>query len=474
MPMPNYPNAQDAALPLRRREGHSDHYNMPGRDDEPRRRRRKDKDDYDHDRDRESTTSSRDKHRSSTYKSSSTTKVHKPRRPPSAERERDRDNRSTRSSSSKRSTGKKHLDSTSDMDRRSKSGSLSDIRPKTSYPTFSKAHSREAVGSLDDTRGKPYTPAATDASDSAEKRRNSTPPKPSVNTPPSPPLTADNPEIRRSGSGSSMRKSADDNRGNSSEGRRSQDSPRRTAGMKSAKSGASLRKEAIYTQSEMSSMPGAFPEEDGRTTPSSGYRKSASTRSRPASEVTQNTESTIDSDATFTGPDRKARQNQRKSHNQDHSPPSVTDSQPKTPTQEYDIPPPPHTKTPVFDVGARFSQPSKTPVFDVGGPSLDSPQSFGMTPMAGPPPPPPPPMASGKEPPRVDYLLKHGGLPTQVPKRLVHLGPSIQQYNMYSSPAMMQQPPLEEYSKVFSSLHKRLDDYLQVLRTNGSLAVATG
>ncbi|GAB1741524.1 hypothetical protein NU219Hw_g6752t1 [Hortaea werneckii] len=472
MPMPNYPNAQDTALPLRTREGHSDHYNMPGREDEPRRRRRKDKDDYDHDR--ESTTSSRDKHRSSTYKSSSTTKVHKPRRPPSAERERDRDNRSTRSSSSKRSTGKKHLDSASDMDRKSKSGSLSDIRPKTSYPTFSKAHSREAVGSLDDSRGKPYTPTATDASDSAGKRRNSTPPKPSVNTPPSPPLTADNPEIRRSGSGSSMRKSADETRGNSSEGRRSQDSPRRTAGMKSAKSGASLRKEAIYTQSEMSSMPGAFPEEDGRTTPSSGYRKSASTRSRPASEVTQNTESTIDSDATFTGPDRKPRQSQRKSYNQDHSPPSVTDSQPKTPTQEYDIPPPPHTKTPVIDVGARFSQPSKTPVFDVGGPSLDSPQSFGMTPMAGPPPPPPPPMASGKEPPRVDYLLKHGGLPTQVPKRLVHLGPSIQQYNMYSSPAMMQQPPLEEYSKVFSSLHKRLDDYLQVLRTNGSLAVATG
>jgi hypothetical protein len=33
---------------------------------------------------------------------------------------------------------------------------------------------------------------------------------------------------------------------------------------------------------------------------------------------------------------------------------------------------------------------------------------------------------------------------------------------------------LEEYQKVFTSIHNRLDDYLQVLRGNGSLAVATG
>jgi len=83
-------------------------------------------------------------------------------------------------------------------------------------------------------------------------------------------------------------------------------------------------------------------------------------------------------------------------------------------------------------------------------------------------------MATGKDPPRVDYLLKNGGLPVSVPKRLVHTGPSVQQYNMYQSPALLQQPPLEEYGKIFSSIHKRLDDYLQVLRTNGSLAVATG
>ena len=452
---------------------------MPTHDDEPRRHRRR-KDDYERSHDQESTTSSRDKHRSS-HKSSSTTKVHKQRRRTSRERgERDRDRDSTRSDTSSTKSSRKRADMRDmvpEMDRRSKSGSTSDVRPKTSYPTFSKAHSREAVSSLDDARGKPHTPAATDASDATEKRRNSTPPKPAVNTPPSPPLTADNPEIRRSGSGSSMRRSADEARGNSSEGRRSTDTPRRTAGMKNAKSGGSLRKDAIYTQSEMSSMPGAFPEEEQRSTPTSGYRRTESTGSQPASVVTQHTESTVDSQATSIAPERKAsRQAQRDHQAQGHSPPSVTDSQPKTPTQEYNIPPPPHTKTPTFDVGARFPQPNKTPVIDVGGPSLNSPQSFGMTPMGPPPPPPPPPPpgAAGKEAPRVDYLLKNGGLPAQVPKRLVHLGPPIQQYNMYHSPQLLQQPPLEEYSKVFSSLHKRLDDYLQVLRTNGSLAVATG
>jgi hypothetical protein len=45
---------------------------------------------------------------------------------------------------------------------------------------------------------------------------------------------------------------------------------------------------------------------------------------------------------------------------------------------------------------------------------------------------------------------------------------------MYHSPAIGQIAPPEEYAKIFNPLHKRLDDYLHVLRHNGSLAVATG
>lgn len=85
-------------------------------------------------------------------------------------------------------------------------------------------------------------------------------------------------------------------------------------------------------------------------------------------------------------------------------------------------------------------------------------------------------MAGPKEAPRVDYLLKNGGLPAPVPKHLIQstVGNPIQSYNFYQSPALSQSSPIEEYAKVFSGIHKRLDDYMQVLRGNGSLAVATG
>ena len=62
-----------------------------------------------------------------------------------------------------------------------------------------------------------------------------------------------------------------------------------------------------------------------------------------------------------------------------------------------------------------------------------------------------------------------------IPKKLVNESPKpVQQYAMYQSPAMYQAAPLEEYQRVFTPLTKRLDDFLHVLRRNGSIAVATG
>ncbi|KAH9825400.1 5-methylcytosine g t mismatch-specific dna [Teratosphaeria destructans] len=443
--MPNfevYPNPLDTALP-------QCHYTMPSREEESRRRRRKDE--------AGSATSRSDKHKSHKSSSSSSSKPAQKRsssRDKDRERDRVRERDSLpRSPVSERgsSTKKKVAMVVPEMEK----------RPSSAYPSFSKAHSKESVaaGSLDDLRSaRPHTPAATDLSD---KKSDSRIPKQPVNPPPSPPLTADNPDLRRPGSSGSVRKSSDDARPQRRERRRSTESPRRTAaGVKTANSGTSLRKEAMYGQSEVSSMPGTFPDDERKTTPSSGYRRTVSTNSRPASVVTQNTESTIDSQATSVAPERKTRKSERIVPVHESSPPSATDSQPKTPVQEFAIPP----------------MPGKTPVIDVGTLALDSPQSFGMTPIASmpPPPPPPPPMATAKEPPRVDYLLKNGGLPTAIPKRLVSAGSGVQSYNMYQSPALIQQAPIEEYSKVFSGIHKRLDDYLQVLRNNGSLAVATG
>ncbi|KAK3115340.1 hypothetical protein LTR53_005425 [Teratosphaeriaceae sp. CCFEE 6253] len=460
------------------------------RDDEPKRRRRKGDSDRERDvegnlkgPDREAdAASSRDKR---SHKISSSGKIHR-KRSTSRERDRDRDRdrerdplRSTISDRGGGSVKKKVEMVVPEMERRPASSSTSEInKPRTSYPSFSKAHSREAVGSMEEVRGAktPFTPAATDVEGSA-RRRNSTPAKPPAptNPPPSPPLTADNPDIRRSGSGSSMRDAVKEV---VSEGHRSMDGTPRGSAVESSRSGTSLRREAQYGQSEMSSMPGAFPDDiERRTTPSSGYRRTVSTASKEQSTLTQTTQdsrdtresnSTVDSGATTVPPERKA---------QGHRPPKVipvyddqsqasftTDfSQPRTPIYE---PPKP---------GARKSAPA---IIDVGAANHATPQTFGMTPLTAmpplpPPPPPPPPMNTTTSAPRVDYLLKNGGLPTMVPRRLVQLGPA-QPYSTYQSPALLQQAPLEEYGRIFHSIHKRLDDYLQVLRTSGSLAVATG
>ncbi|CAK3850688.1 Hypothetical predicted protein [Lecanosticta acicola] len=427
-------------------------------DDERRRRR---KHDSDRDRDRES-ASSRDKHRSTHQKSTSSSKLPLHKRK-SGSRERDSLRPNT---ASERSTPSRKASMVPEMGRRPNGA---EVRPTTSYPTFSKAHSREAVGSREEmanAKAVPITPEPTELdNEKSAKRRNSSPAKPAAPTraPPSPPLTADDPDIRRSGSGRSMRDAADDVKERMESGRKSTDIPRGN-GVRMPKSSASLRKEARLGQSEVSSMPGAFPDEENKSTPNSSYRRTVSTTSQTASQQgSALTEETTDSDATSIAPERKA--TRRVYHVDGASPPSVTDSQPKTPTQEYVSFPPNVRSTPIIDVGAAKKS---TPM------SLNTPRTAKQ--MPPPPPPPPPPAENLREAPRVDYLLKNGGLPYPVSRRLVQTGPGtpVQQYSVYQSPALTQSAPLEEYSRIFSTIHKRLDDYLQVLHSNGSLAVATG
>ncbi|PIA90690.1 hypothetical protein CB0940_11375 [Cercospora beticola] len=399
---------------------------------------------------------SRDKTSRSSHKSSSATKLplHSSTRK-STDRERD----PTTSERSDASSIRKKTASMAvpEMERRSISGEA-----PSSYPTFSKAHSREAVGRDDasKTKADPITPDATDLGSNEGRRKKSTP-APPTRAPPSPPLTADEPEPRRSSSGRSKRSSVEDIKLKTDSPRKSSDGGLRASGVngvKNAKSGTSLRKEARFG-SEISSMPGTFPDEERKSTPVSSYRRTESTTSRDRSTLT---EETTDSDATSIAPDRKpSRQSRRPIHvvnTQDYNSPSVTDSQPKTPVQEYAA-----RATPIIDVGAANSH---------HGRSFPTPMTAKQ--MPPPPPPPPPPVTGPREAPRVDYLLKNGGLPTPVPRRLIQTGPPVQPFSVYQSPALGQTAPLEEYAKVFNSLHKRLDDYLHVLQGNGSVAVATG
>ncbi|SMY25982.1 unnamed protein product [Zymoseptoria tritici ST99CH_1A5] len=455
MPMMTWPDGHDAALP---HTNHSNSMSSP-RDIEPRRRRKHDSE-RERERQKDSTESlntSRDKHRSS-RKVSSSTKLPLRRRSTSRERDdRDRDSPRPGSASAERASGRTPV--------KEKKATFNipipemDRRTAGSYPSFSKAHSRESVRDIPEAE-----------KDDQSKRRHSTPATEGATSraPPSPPLTADEPDIRRSASGGSMRDVADRVKTKTEDGRRSADSHRRKEKrMHSKKSGTSLQKDARYDDSELSSMPEAFPEDERKSTPNSGYRRTESTTtsntaSQPASTLT---EDTTDSDATSIAPERKP---SRRPHNHgtsnEYSSQSFADSRPKTPGQDYGTSP--HVRsTPVIDVGMANTSTYK---------SMATPLTAKQMPM--PPPPPPPPISGAKEAPRVDYLLKHGGLSHPVPKRLVQTGPTapVQQYNVYQSPALSQAAPLEEYSKVFGGIHKRLDDYLQVLNNNGSLAVATG
>lgn len=419
--------------------------------EEKPRRRKKEKDP---DRERDPITPKR------SHKSSSSTKLPLPR-----EKERDRERDSPRPvSSSERASANRTPVKEKRLSPKYPLPEM-DRRVPSSYPSFSKAHSKESVRDLG-----PET--AEGGGGEENKRRHSSQ---SVNAaaaaparaPPSPPLTAEDPDISRSGSGRSMRDEAD-GKGKADAGRRSTDSGSRSKGVKNAKSAASLHKEARFAESEVSSMPGAFPDDERKSTPNSSYRRTASTTSHTASQPASTlTEDTTDSDATSIAPDRKpSRRPHHVSTKNDFFSSNGNDAQPRTPTQDHEFAS--HMRgTPVIDVGMANAHTSK---------SFATPLTAKQMPMPPPPPPPPPPISGPKEAPRVDYLLKHGGLSYPVPKRLVQTGPSapVQQYNVYQSPALSQAAPMEEYAKVFSGIHKRLDDYLQVIRNNGSLAVATG
>ena len=430
---------------------------MPSsRDDESRRRYK-----YDLDRDPESTNNARDKPRSSHHKSSS--KIHLPKRNSSnTERTRDRD--SPKSMTAERIPARKVVSmAVPEMERRSSGG---EVKPTSSYPSFSKAHSREAIGSREDignVKSSPFTPDTTELSE-GKRRRNSTPANPNGvpnRAPPSPPLTAEEPDIRRSGSQSSIRRPPDDVKERMERGSKSMGST--PNGVKNAKSGTSLRREAQFGESEVSSMPGAFPDDDNKSTPNnSTFRRTVSTGSHRGSSTF--TDDNTDSDATSVAPDRKPNRTPNTMPNNFSSPPPTTGSRARTPAMDQS-----------------FTPSSKsTPTIDVGTANRAAPWAFG-TPttakqMPPPPPPPPPPVSQLKQAPRVDYLIKNGGLTSPVPKRLVSTTSSapVQSYNIYQSPALNQSVPMEEYAKVFSTIHNRLDDYLYVLNRNGSLAVATG
>lgn len=399
---------------------------------EKSRRSKSERKDRDRDRDRDE---KKEKHRSSRSgrtkssvdgsETSSHTRKHRSRR----DKDRDDDREERRHS-------KKATRSTSISDLFA--GASSEMTPRISlpYPTFSKAHSKEAVHSKEDVSSRHGDPITPDTTDVGEARRSKsaefdrTEGKKSMR-PPTPPDTDLSEDKKREEEdaredGDSLLRPKSRSTGVS-----------RSASLRDEKSRVSEKSKAS-SQATFVRVPTNKSHEKLR----SDSRASSSSR-RSAKRASSTREAR--------GPG---------SLEDGSSPSTPRDSSPQTPTQETPFSPQ------VF--GGSRPEPSATP--DVEGSDIDVPSKT-ATPASGmgvpPPPPPPPPAVDIQDAPRVDYLLQNGGLAYPVPKQFLHVLPR-------QNGTRPSNPPLAGADTLFAPFFNLLDQYNNVLDKSGSIAVATG
>ncbi|KAL9597450.1 MAG: hypothetical protein Q9219_005142 [cf. Caloplaca sp. 3 TL-2023] len=361
-----------------------------------------------------------------------------------------------------------------EIERRSSSNPATPSASRTSlpYPTFSKAHSKEAVGSREDIVNKRqsyYTPDPTDLAKSKAKDddREAAVPLNAGAAPPSPPLTTDpvpTADIERKSSprnvrtptrknerkNSDLQKAAEElkrrlGRGGSiidvgDEPTRSPSGSkrvRRAADKEEDESLLSSRRSKPGTPSKTKARPVTV--EDSAST--SSLRNSISPRPSTTGTANGSAESTTDSDATSIAPVQPSTQ------------------QPATQPEAF---------FPVSDdsplTSSHHAGRNETPANDING--IQRAHAFVEgSPM---PPPPPPPPTVPFQMPRVDYLMHNGGLPQAVSKSLLYAG------HAPFLPDQQIPPPAMQVDRFFGPFNSLLDDYVKVMTKSGSLAVATG
>jgi len=359
----------------------------------------------------------------------------------------------------------------------------------SNYPSFSRAHSKETFGSREDVsnpRPSLYTPDPTDLDTPQKRPTTVTPPR--GDAPPSPPLTAaGDPEVRRVRSGTSIRRNTPEKLNLNTTRRGSLDT--------TVKPSTTRSKTAKYipTEKQTSEIPNlrqfadvsnkqTSPNTSSSTTPNTNLQTGVST-DIPSQETT--TASMTASDATpvprYKPPEQQSAPVPPKpaaaaaaaagvaavAVTAQSSPSSLADQSPRTPTPHDSI-------FPQIPPGVKY--PPNIDVLNSSG--YMSPFTQSMPNSAAAPPPPPPPATV--EIPRVDYLLQNGGLTHIVPKRFLYASSSIAANyasQPYTSPgAFVPQPtlPIDITKNLFAPFQNTLDDYLNVITKNGSLAVATG
>lgn len=440
--MPSKDRDDDGSLDERPRDKHrrTSKSERSDRDRERDRERRKERErDPEREKERERRRSHKPRSKLSGDGGDSSSHLSSPRKHRSSRRERSDDDergsrRGSKDMSGSRRASKDMAGSTSEILTGTPKSAISSKRVSLPYPSFSKAHSKEAVMSRDDLsplrREAPVTPEPTDAGDEERRTKSSASSrKGSVKktaTPPSPPETEMSEDKRRSSApGSEVKKNAKDSDRLSVSGVSRSKSHNDDRSKVSRRSGTSSQ--ATYVKSSKYT----------------SHEKIRSAESRLSSSSQQSARNV-----------RSSPSLRRRAAEGGSSPSSVQGSSPRTPTQPTSFPT--HLYTSYRDEDGEGSIPSKTatPASVVPGPPP-------------PPPPPPPPVMNISEVPRVDYLLQHGGLPQPVSRHFLSVLPA-------QTPARGSQPPLMGTDILFAPFFNLLDQYNKVLDKQGSLAVATG
>ncbi|GAQ05724.1 hypothetical protein ALT_3045 [Aspergillus lentulus] len=416
--------------------------------------------DSDRDRDRKpssSSTSSKPKqrhHRSSHGR---------PSRPSTKDRDRDiptGHSSTTSLSNSISSSRQQRRSSMPGVDAASRSATASFLESRTSlpYPTFSKAHSREAVGKP----GIP-TPDPTDlteenkeSGEADNKHRTD-----SRHAPPSPPLTSLDQNSSHKGStvGDKEEKAAEEKKAKPKDLK-----TKIRIRAESTRSSSSLRsKRDEASKSSKTERPETPKSNKGKDTPARVASKKSS-KAKIADEVKPPKRSS--SRGTLSPPRSPATVREVGSGSANGSDATIAPHQPSITSRKPQTSPvkPPSRNQTRSSMSHSFRPGSGSPVdiaFDYGRPPTAN-STFGA------PPPPPPPPEVPVSIPRVDYLLQNGGLDHRVPKTLL-LGPEHPDV-----PPQQQLQPAVAAAKVFDPFNRLLDDYQHVMVKNGSLAVATG
>jgi hypothetical protein len=334
------------------------------------------------------------------------------------------------------------------LDSRSGTASFLESRNSLPYPNFSKAHSKEDVRKTNIP-----TPDPTDLTEFDEDgKTNGTSHHRTGNhhAPPSPPLTGLDHESSRKGSvvnedekenkpkkKTNIKIRAEVNRSSSSLRSKRDDSTKSKSSSKTSRTETPTKSRTPKDESEptrSSSSKSKTKVSEDRKLPKQSSR-STMTASQSNLTMRDAAESANGSDATSIAP------------NQQHS------RKPMTPPTK----PPSRTQ----NRSAMSHRPAASDEsIDVVKPA--NPNAFG----APPPPPPPPEMPATI--PRVDYLLKNGGLDHKVSRALLA---GLGQTDPFSQGQAQSRAVA---GKIFDPYNRLLDDYQKVMNKSGSLAVATG